>query len=164
MDGPSYVISTKFGAIPHVIDASIARCFEKDVKVYVDDFLYKDSVYDKGLQMGIAEFCNIGTKIYVAFRGSLSMLFGRVLIAVVTAAAVAVVVKRSQQLLLLNGRDSEHHSHEDHDHDHHQHHDRQMTPKTKLLAVLRHAGYDFLDMGKFLILGAFAAAFFKTFF
>jgi uncharacterized membrane protein YraQ (UPF0718 family) len=104
---------------------------------------------------------------YIAFRGNLSMLFGRVLIAVVAAVAVAVFVKRSEEPLLLNDHKSVNHNHHDHHHDHHHHGDHQsglkVTQKAKILAMLRHAGHDFLDMGKFLILGAFAAAFFKTF-
>jgi len=90
---------------------------------------------------------------FVAFRGSWTMVGARAAVAVVVAGTVAVLVRRLPRKDLV--RESAAANHEDaHAHD---------MPGNRLLAVWRHAAIDFLEMGKYLILGALAAAAFKTF-
>lgn len=92
----------------------------------------------------------------VAFRGSWTMVGLRALIAVLTGLALAAVVgRREVDQVLRDGAvaTSSGHDHGDHDHGGY----------SRLLAVWTHAARDFLEMGKFLVLGAGAAALFKTF-
>jgi uncharacterized membrane protein YraQ (UPF0718 family) len=82
------------------------------------------------------------------------MVLGRVVIAVVVAAAVGLYAKRLPSVLAnQNGQAPSH------DHDHHDH---GPSGGSRLWSVMVHAGREFIDMGKFLILGAVAAALFKT--
>jgi uncharacterized membrane protein YraQ (UPF0718 family) len=93
---------------------------------------------------------------FVAFRNSFSMVAGRIAVAVVVAAVVGAYARRLPAVLSDRdgGEASEDHAHV-HDHSSTSH-------LGKLRSVLIHAGRDFIDMGKFLILGAIAAALFKT--
>ncbi|WP_430817045.1 permease [Carboxylicivirga sp. RSCT41] len=100
---------------------------------------------------------------YIAFRGSFTMVFARILLAVIVAATVALiakslvnVIRHSYQLADEHKCDHEHHDHNHHDHSHTSH-------KPKIVTVLRHAAMEFMDMGKYLIIGALIAAAFKTF-
>jgi uncharacterized membrane protein YraQ (UPF0718 family) len=120
---------------------------------------------------------------YVAFRGSILMLLSRAVIAIIVAATVGVIVSRMGGALRkgvatgTGSGDGHGHIDQDHDsddsgecsrasHDHASANDLR-PPRARLLTViwdiLRHAAHDFLDMGKYLIVGALAAAFFKTF-
>ena len=92
---------------------------------------------------------------FVAFRNSYTMVAGRVVIAVVVAAVLGVYARRIPAVLAGDGAGG---TVVDHDHGHH--HDSSLL--RKLRSVLIHAGRDFIDMGKFLVLGAIAAALFKT--
>jgi len=92
---------------------------------------------------------------FVAFRNSYTMVAGRVVIAVVVAAVLGVYARRIPAVLAGDGAGG---TVVDHDHGHH--HDSSLL--RKLGSVLIHAGRDFIDMGKFLVLGAIAAALFKT--
>jgi len=103
---------------------------------------------------------------YVAFRGSLMMVAGRAVVAIIVAAAAGIIISRmgpKEGAKLDAGPDADGHGHEHHNHQHHDHEEDTRTAAGTVLAILRHAGHDFLDMGRFLILGALAAALFKTF-
>jgi uncharacterized membrane protein YraQ (UPF0718 family) len=102
---------------------------------------------------------------YVAFRGSILMLLSRAFIAILVAAVVGVVVSRMSGALKWSASG---------DGDSHDEHDYGSgcctghgTPGRFVPGIIRdifqHAARDFLDMGKYLIIGALAAAFFKTF-
>jgi uncharacterized membrane protein YraQ (UPF0718 family) len=98
---------------------------------------------------------------FVAFRGNLIMVAGRAAIAIIVAGTAGVIVWKME-------RSTKHESdHDDvkeaRDHPKHEHVCTERKKSRKAIEILLHAGHDFLDMGKFLILGALAAAFFKTF-
>ncbi len=88
---------------------------------------------------------------YVAFRGSWALVGARAAIAVIVASTVALLARRLTTDELVRKR-------EDASHEHHPE-----IPPSRFAAVWHHAAHDFLEMGKYLILGAFAAAAFKTF-
>ena len=88
---------------------------------------------------------------FLAFRGSIPMVAGRVALAVIVASAVGLYA-RTLPDVLANGRNDEGHEHN---------HEGQSLAE-KLHAVMLHTASEFMDMGKFLIFGAFAAAAFKT--
>jgi uncharacterized membrane protein YraQ (UPF0718 family) len=92
---------------------------------------------------------------YFAFRGSVNMVLGRIAMAAVVATAIGLYTRRFTHVLanakeVRSGKD-------EHFHDH-----SSMSVAGKLRAVMVHAGQEFMDMGKFLILCAIAAASFKT--
>jgi uncharacterized membrane protein YraQ (UPF0718 family) len=91
---------------------------------------------------------------WVAFRGSFMMVLSRAAVAIIVAATVGVLVRRMSEGSIAPDENSHH----GHDHDH-----GGSSGSGKIMEILRHAGHDFLDMGKYLILGALAAAIFKTF-
>lgn len=90
---------------------------------------------------------------WLAFRGSVPMLASRVVLAAVVALAIGLYSRRIPDILL----DANHESGGGHDHDH-----TGQPFGVKIRAVLTHAAGEFMDMGKYLILGALAAATFKT--
>jgi uncharacterized membrane protein YraQ (UPF0718 family) len=95
---------------------------------------------------------------YFAFRGSMTMVLARVVLAVVTAAAVGLYARRLPNVL-LNAKNSDNSGHvHNHDHDH-----SGQSFGRKIRSVMIHAATEFMEMGKFLIIGAIAAACFKTF-
>jgi uncharacterized membrane protein YraQ (UPF0718 family) len=107
---------------------------------------------------------------WFAFRGSPKMLVGRVLVAGGIAAVMALIAGRMGDILLPSPGDNE----EDRvdQNPGHAHapaagccHSEAgpMGIGGKLLEVLRHGAHEFIDMGRFLILGAVAAGLFKTF-
>lgn len=110
---------------------------------------------------------------YIAFRGSLSMVAGRVAIAILTATAVGLFVRRSSESLLLKNNGAGALSACGRDHHPGEGlemagcgcgcHNVNQPPQSRFRHVLTHAAHEFIDMGYFLILGSFAAAFFKTF-
>jgi len=87
---------------------------------------------------------------FVAFRGSWAMTGARVFVAALVAGSVAFLVRslRSSEVV-REGRKPP-----DHDHG--------AEGGSRFLAVWRHAAIDFLEMGKYLVLGACAAAAIKT--
>lgn len=90
---------------------------------------------------------------YLAFGRSGAMVIARVALAALVASTVALLVRReSAETLLRPGAAV------GHDHDH-----AGSPSSSKWTLIWVHAGRDLLDMGKYLILGAFAAALFKTF-
>ena len=85
---------------------------------------------------------------YVAFRGDLAMVAGRLGLVLVPAVLLGgfLGAGRPSDLLRVDSREGgEGHAHQ-----------------RGFLAVLQHAGTDFLDMGRFLLLGALVSALFKT--
>jgi uncharacterized membrane protein YraQ (UPF0718 family) len=95
---------------------------------------------------------------YVAFRGSWLMVGARAAIAVIVGAAVAFLVRRADASALIRDRADPHGlSHADEGHSH-----AGEGAGSRLRDVWHHAAHDFLEMGKYLVLGAFAAAAFKT--
>lgn len=107
---------------------------------------------------------------YVAFRGSPAMVIGRVLVVACAAGAVALAASRMKDIRragydALDGPGGS-------DHHHHTHIDAADSSHASLgsssalaraLEVLRHGAYEFIDMGKYLILGAIAAGLLKTY-
>lgn len=92
---------------------------------------------------------------YLAFRGSLTMVFARITVAALTAAVLGLYARRLAEVF-LNSKKSRN---SDHDHNH----DHSGEPfNHKIKSVMIHAAREFMDMGKFLIVGAMAAAAFKT--
>ncbi len=102
---------------------------------------------------------------YVAFRGDLWMVGGRVAMVAIVAAAMGWVLSGASMRELLLNPSASHSCHSGccgHDH-HHQHGHGHGHRQGRLLAVLRHTAGEFLSMGKFLLLGAIITALFKTF-
>jgi uncharacterized membrane protein YraQ (UPF0718 family) len=87
------------------------------------------------------------------------MVAGRILVAVVVAAVMGLTARQIGTVLNNVGDDGDH-ACDGHGHVHAHSGDR---PTAKLAAILRHGSHEFLDMSKFLILGAIAAGAFKTF-
>ncbi|KAG5859071.1 hypothetical protein KMI_09g14990 [Encephalitozoon hellem] len=66
---PSYFISTKSCVVPHVVDPQSIPSTNKNVKIYIDDILYKDSAYEGGFDLEINEFCSFSSiKTCLGFR------------------------------------------------------------------------------------------------
>ncbi|ADM12651.1 uncharacterized protein Eint_111520 [Encephalitozoon intestinalis ATCC 50506] len=75
---PSYFISTKCCMVPHIPDAKSISSTNKNIKIYVDDILYKDSAYDGGFDLPIREFCAISDiKTCLGFRNKPSVLVSK---------------------------------------------------------------------------------------
>ena len=87
---------------------------------------------------------------FVAFRGDWKMVGARVFMAVLVAGCVAFVVRRLKSSEIVRAAASG------------PEHEHGGPSGSRFLDVLRHAGLDFLEMGKYLILGACAAAALKT--
>lgn len=122
---------------------------------------------------------------YIAFRGSMSMVLGRILLALLVATVLALIARSLGPVLRTPGNDGRadpkeqhkedptHNQHDQHPHDHHHHHVHHLHDGhqhghdqkgfRKLRTALAHAALEFMDMGKFLILGALIAAAFKVF-
>ncbi len=87
----------------------------------------------------------------VAFRGDWRMVGARALVAVLVASCVGFLVRHQTVGDVLRGSGAPvDHAHDD-------------VARRRWLDVLRHAAIDFLEMGKYLILGALAAAALKAF-
>jgi uncharacterized membrane protein YraQ (UPF0718 family) len=110
------------------------------------------------------------TSTYVAFRGDPPMVVGRVLMVALIAAAVALIAARMGNILL--GKDAP--GDDPHESDHHGHahgdtgHDSHLQTGSgagikRTGEVLLHGAHEFIDMGKYLILGAIVAGLFKTY-
>jgi uncharacterized membrane protein YraQ (UPF0718 family) len=91
---------------------------------------------------------------YLAFQGSLTMVLARIAMAVIVATALGLYARRLPQVFL-------HPNAERNDHAPGHDHARQSFIR-KIGSVMIHAAREFMDMGKFLIIGALAAAAFKT--
>jgi uncharacterized protein len=105
----------------------------------------------------------------VAFQGDLALILGRIFMVALVAIIIGLIAGRMGNIMLSpsDTRDShiDHHHHHGHscglDHEH-LHHGSISVP-AKIVEVLRHAAYEFIDMGKYLILGAVAAGLIKTY-
>lgn len=92
---------------------------------------------------------------WLAFRGSIPMLASRVVLAVVVAVTIGLYSRTIPDVLRsAKGADAGDHA-ASHDH-------ASQSFAEKINAVLTHAAQEFMDMGKYLIIGALAAATFKT--
>ncbi len=99
----------------------------------------------------------------VAFQGDLSLILGRISMVALVAIIIGLIAGRMGNIM-LNPDDTGNHHHEhssgmDHQHLHH----GSISGPGKIVEVLRHASYEFIDMGKYLILGAVAAGLIKTY-
>ncbi|CAD26073.1 hypothetical protein [Encephalitozoon cuniculi GB-M1] len=75
---PSYFISTRSCVVPHVVDAQSVPSTNKNIKIYADDILYKDSPYDEGFDLSLKDFCAIsGIKTCLGFRNKPSILVSK---------------------------------------------------------------------------------------
>ena len=104
---------------------------------------------------------------WVAFRGNVPLVLGRAVVSAVIAVCLGSVLTRVRPTAVLRPGTltlamamSHDHAH-DHGHGAHQH--ESATTRSRLVDVFYHAASEFLDMGRYLILGAFAAGLFKTF-
>lgn len=68
-----YVITTNAGAIPYIAFPN-SKQFLKVRKVYLDDFLYKDSFYEKGNSMPLRTFIASPEQVCLGFRGDPKIL------------------------------------------------------------------------------------------
>ena len=103
----------------------------------------------------------------VAFQGDLSLILGRIFMVALVAMIIGLIAGRMGNIM-LNSVDTDSPT-TDHPHEHsggmanqHQSHDS-MSILGKIVEVLRHASHEFIDMGKYLILGAVAAGLIKTY-
>ena len=97
---------------------------------------------------------------YVAFQGDLSMVCGRLLIAAVTALLMGWLLGAATPDSILRSSAVAHSCH-----DHCCHHHGAASPPgmfAKVTAIAGHAAAEFFDMSRFLLLGAFVTALFKT--
>lgn len=64
-----YLITTTVGSIPNIIRNEELESLNKGLIFYADDFIYKDSPYEK-LEMPLREFCNVpkNRKIFLLCR------------------------------------------------------------------------------------------------
>ncbi|EOB15047.1 hypothetical protein NBO_10g0037 [Nosema bombycis CQ1] len=77
MEDSKFLISTVTGQIPNIIKNSKIESLKGDLILYLDDFLYKDSIYDtEGCEISLKELCAIdeNKKILLAFRNTPKVL------------------------------------------------------------------------------------------
>ena len=100
---------------------------------------------------------------YVAFRGDIWMVLGRVGLVALTAVTVGLWLGRIEPFLVLRQGETGNinQQHDDFGCDCGVAHEGGSQPR--FIGVLAHAAWEFLDMGKYLILGCFAAGLIKTF-
>ena len=100
---------------------------------------------------------------YVAFRGDIWMVLGRVGLVALTAVTVGLWLGRIEPFLVLRQGEAGNinQQHDDFGCDCGVDHEGGSQPR--FIGVLAHAAWEFLDMGKYLILGCFAAGLIKTF-
>lgn len=96
---------------------------------------------------------------YIAFQGDLSMVFGRLLIATVTALIMGWFLgAATPEGILRSSSATTHHHHCCAHHDH----PAASSAFSKISAIASHATTEFFDMSRYLLLGAFVTALFKT--
>ena len=100
---------------------------------------------------------------YVAFRGDIWMVLGRVGLVALTAVTVGLWLGRIDRSLVLRQGESGNinQQHDDFGCDCGVDHEGGSQPR--FIGALAHTAWEFLDMGKYLILGCFAAGLIKTF-
>jgi uncharacterized membrane protein YraQ (UPF0718 family) len=100
---------------------------------------------------------------YVAFRGNIWMVIARAGLVALAAFCMGLWLGRMDPLLALRQEATVHDlpAHENGDCDCELNH--QSNGRSKLTGALLHAAWEFLDMGKYLILGCFFAGLMKTF-
>jgi len=95
---------------------------------------------------------------YMAFNWNASMVFARIGIAVIIATTMGLYTRRFTNVFKKSAKENIHHHHKNHEHDHS---GESFLQKSK--TVLIHAAGEFMEMGKYVIIGALASAAFKTF-
>lgn len=95
---------------------------------------------------------------YMAFRSRPDIVWGRFLLAIVAAIAIGLIVYYFYRKNPLRETKLDHDNLHHHKHDH-EHGTTQIGKRGKLIDMLMHAGDEFFDMGRFLLLGAFITAF-----
>ena len=96
---------------------------------------------------------------WFAFPGIPQMVVARVVVASLVAGTMGMIAARMGSVLNASA-DARSNARDQHDHAHHH---SAAGPLGKVVSVLRHGAQEFLEMGRFLILGAVAAGAFKTF-
>lgn len=71
-----YIITTKSGCIPYIINDSEVY-FNKPRKIYLDDFLCKDSFYDKKFSEKIEKYLGIDVPVLVGFKNTPKILISK---------------------------------------------------------------------------------------
>lgn len=74
MNKPKYLITTFLGQVPHVIHIEDIPSLNRDILIYMDDILYKDSFYEKETTIPLKKFCSTDKRIYVIFKKSPKIL------------------------------------------------------------------------------------------
>ncbi|KAK6090907.1 hypothetical protein P3W45_000152 [Vairimorpha bombi] len=78
---PKYLISTRTGFIPNICTENVSDSLSKDFILFIDDFIYKDSIfYHK--KINLRDLCNISRtkKIFLLFKSDKKKNKERVLI------------------------------------------------------------------------------------
>jgi uncharacterized membrane protein YraQ (UPF0718 family) len=105
---------------------------------------------------------------YMAFRTNPIIAYSRMGLAFLVACGVGLTIYRFVKHNPLKTSaekphaDKHEHSHE-HSHGHSHEHSHEHRPGNKLFAMFTHAGDEFFEMGKFLMLGSFLTALIQTF-
>jgi uncharacterized protein len=100
---------------------------------------------------------------YIAFRGNIYLVLTRVAIISLVAIIIGSYFALHKGLQLIKDNPITCSCGHDHGQEHH-HEIISKSFKEKLSDILKHTAQEFLEMGKYLIIGCFAASFFKTFF
>ena len=106
---------------------------------------------------------------YVAFQGDIRMVIGRMLMVAIPACSIALAVGRSKPDFILretkNHNDLPGHDHLESNHFHAPDcgFDHDAHKGSRFTGVLLHTASEFLEMGKYLIMGAFAVGLFKIY-
>jgi uncharacterized membrane protein YraQ (UPF0718 family) len=100
---------------------------------------------------------------YVAFRGDIWMVLGRVGVVALTAVTGGLWLGRMDPLLLVPHGEHDHIGHQGSDLDCDCGLDHEGGSQPRFIGALAHTAWEFLDMGKYLILGCLAAGLIKTF-
>lgn len=113
---------------------------------------------------------------FMAFKGDYTHVLGRVFMVAIPSIMLGMIFTGKKKEDVLRERVLKSHSHSTENDDHHHdeedhHHGEDACPAShqpggigkKLFKVLRFAGFEFLDMGQYLLAGAFASALFKVY-
>ncbi|MFH1933405.1 MAG: permease [Pseudomonadota bacterium] len=106
---------------------------------------------------------------YVAFQGDIRMVIGRMLMVAIPACCIGLAVSRSKPDFILretkNHNDLPGHDHLESNHSHAPDcgFDHDAHKGSRFTGVLLHTASEFVEMGKYLIMGAFAVGLFKIY-
>ncbi len=106
---------------------------------------------------------------YVAFRYNIWMVLGRIGISALTALVVGLVLSGQGNIFLDSDKLKDHDREDEHEHGHKRHEGlclcediEARTWPEKILLIIRHSSREFLEMSKYLILGAILASTFSV--